>query len=166
MDFIDPQEEYMALERTNKLKMAFYETYNGFADKRYKRIENDKPFTVDDRGPGDYDARKELFLWFCQISLTVIDGESVEIAFRGGVPQSPKVARWFERMDGKKTTFHGIVVVLKKGQQDELKGLASAFNEIVSPGNSYDVPAYKYVSPRTAASLSKLAAVLDRGWSD
>jgi hypothetical protein len=69
-----------------ELKKMLFEAYGGFADKRLKNLERDAAFVIDDRSDGDYDARGQLFLWFCQIFATVEDGDSVEVEFRGGVP--------------------------------------------------------------------------------
>jgi hypothetical protein len=53
-----------------------------------------------------------------------------------------------------------------RGSQLLLSELAQAIRAIVAAGAPrYSVPSYKYVCPRTAASLERLKAALDRAWS-
>jgi hypothetical protein len=44
--------------------------------------------------------------------------------------------------------------------------LANAFEAIVAAGARYNVKAYKYVCPRTAASLGRLRKVLTGHWQN
>ncbi len=38
------------------LKQALFKEYDGFADKRHKKLDSSKLFMIDDRSPGDYGA--------------------------------------------------------------------------------------------------------------
>jgi D-ribose pyranose/furanose isomerase RbsD len=154
----------MAVKNVNELKRILFGTYEGFADKRLKNLDKGNYFIVDDRRDADYDARGDLFLWFCQIGLTVDDDhDKVTLTLRGGVPDSAKVAAWLEKMGAKKTAF-ATEVEIAKGNEDDLMELASAFRAIVRPGARYDVKAYKYVCPRAAAALTRLRDTLHEAW--
>ena len=48
------------------LKRVLFDTYDGFADKRVKKLENATTFIVDDRNEGGViGADKEPLSWFC-----------------------------------------------------------------------------------------------------
>lgn len=153
----------MAVATTNDLKKIFFDAYDGFADKRVKNLDKESFFIVDDRGRGDYDARKELFLWFCLIFVEVLDEANIRILLRGGVPQSAQVSAWLKE-HGAEESKSGITFNIERGHEQELLGLAKAFRAITRPGAKYDVKAYKYVCPRTADSIERLFKVLEGAW--
>jgi hypothetical protein len=153
----------MSAEATRVLKQAFLDTYGHFADRRIKNIDRGSVFIVDDRGPRDFGADRQLYLWFCQILAEVVDQDTVTIKMGGDVPEGASVATWFAAHDAEKTHF-GVQFVIRRGGQAELTALASAFRSIVAPGKRYPVPSYKYVCPRVAASLDRLQGVLTRAW--
>lgn len=152
----------MAVESERELKQCLFDAYGGFADKRIRNIDRNEPFIVDDRGPGDLDARKRLFLWFCQLFVTVEAVDRVKLTFRGGVPQSAGVSAWFAKHGGEPDAG-GVTVIIRPDTVAALGDLADAFRAILA--RRYDTPAYKYVVPRVAASLRQLADVLDRAWT-
>lgn len=154
----------MAAATTQALKKVLFEAYEGFADKRIKNLDKSDRFIVDDRGSGDYDARHELFLWFCQIIVDTVDAETIVVTYRGDVPTSPAVAAWFEGHGAVDTPF-GRQVTIKRGGQTDLTALAQAIAAIVASGARYPVRSWKYVCPRTAASTHRLAKVLDAAWA-
>ena len=78
-----------------ELKGLLFDAYDGFADKRYKKLEKDASFIVDDRRQGDHDTRGQLFLWFCQMFAYVEDANTVRLSLIGGVPQSDAVSQWY-----------------------------------------------------------------------
>jgi hypothetical protein len=148
--------------KTN-LKQSLFDAYDGFGDKRLKKIENEAPFIVDDRGPGDYGADKQLFVWFCQIFVEVIDGDCLRVTIRGGLPASVDVDEWFAAHDAEESAG-GRLFNIHAGEQTELLELASRIEAIVAPGKKYTVRAYKYVCPRVAGSLRRLHEVLQTQW--
>jgi hypothetical protein len=150
---------------TIALKKVLFDTYDGFADKRIKNLENSDAFIVDDRGEGDYDARGALFLWFCQIGLIVKDRDSVVLTLRGGIPDSARVAKWLMDM-GAQNTAYATQITINRGHESALLDLASAIRAITARGARYNVKAYKHVCPRPTQSLAKLANVLRDAWSD
>jgi len=158
-----PGGKQMAVKSLDDLKKVLFDAYDGFADKRIKKLDKGMYFIVDDRDDGDEDARGELFLWFCQIGLKVEAVDAVTITLRGGVPESPRVAQWLEKMGAQKTAF-AIEVPIQRGQEAQLAGLADAFRAITRRGARYDVKAYKYVCPRAAGALENLAKVLHAAW--
>ena len=151
----------MAINSAEELKAILYGEYDGFADKRLKSLANDAPFIVDSRGPGDLDARKQLFLWFCQMFATVRGPNEVELWLRGGVPVSEGVTAAIVAMDGS-VDGKEIHLSLNPGNVSELAAIEAEMASIIR--RRYSVPAYKYVVPRTVESLGRLRAVLTTAW--
>jgi|HubBroStandDraft_1064217.scaffolds.fasta_scaffold37320_3 hypothetical protein len=150
-----------------QLKKILYEEYEGFADKRIKHLDRGSMFIVDDRTPGDSGADKKLFLWFCSIFAEVISGSEVKIALRGGVPTGASVNSWIARNKKRLAVQPNgeLSFTIKRGQEQKLIELGDAIITIVAGGNRYAVNAYKYVCPRTARSLKRLATTLGRAWA-
>src|SRR5690606_2112037 len=123
-----------------------------------KRIDNDAPFEIDDRKPRDLDARGHLFLWFCAMHVHVVDGDTIALRFWGGVPASGGVARLIAGRGGI-TSTGGLEVTIPAADTAFLRDLADEIEAIIA--RRYSVPSYKFVCPRTAASLRRLAGVLD-----
>lgn len=150
-----------------ELKGLLFDAYGGFADKRYKKLENEAPFIVDDRGRGDYDARGQLFLWFCQMFALVDDADLVRLTLSGGVPQSDAVSRWYAEHGAEERTSsinYTVEIDITPDNLDDLPDLADGFAAIIK--RRYDVPAYKYVVPRTRESLMRLHGVLSTAWQE
>ena len=150
------------------LKQHLFNTYNGFTDKRIKSLDRSDVFTADDRGKGsDFDAKRQLFYWFCQIYVRVIDDYSVavELIDRGGVPSNPEVsnllASWNAEMEETRVRF-----VVDENSTARLEAIATGLKDIVSPGKRYSTNWYKYVCPRTAESLLRLKAALSDYWNN
>lgn len=150
-----------------KLKKSLFDAYGGFADKRIKKLEKGTTFIVDDRSTGDYGADKSLFLWFCSIFVEVISDSEVKITLTGGVPVSATVKSWAEENGAVLSASTGgqLTFNIQKGRQPALLSLATAIKGIVAPGKTYSVAAYKYVCPRAANSLTKLAHELTSAWN-
>lgn len=152
----------MAVQSANELKQVLFDAYDGFADKRLKRIENDAPFIVDDRTEGDQDARGRLFLWFCQLFVDVVSEEEVYLTFYGGTPTGPEVESWLNAHQ-LEVNKPGVTVSISPQNVDGLSDLATSFEKILT--RRYDTRAYKYVVPRTAQSLRRLQNVLIKAWA-
>lgn len=148
-----------------ELKGLLFEAYGGFADKRYKKLEKDAPFIVDDRRQGDYDARSQLFLWFCQMFAYVEGADTVRLSLIGGVPQSDAVSQWYAEhgVEEQATNFkYSVEIDVTPDNLDDLPDLANRFAAIIK--RRYGVPAYKYVVPRTRDSLLRFHGVLSTVW--
>lgn len=152
----------MPVNSVRELKQHLFEAYDGFADKRYRNIERDAPFIVDDRADRDLDARGQLFLWFCQMFATVRATDRVHLLLRGGTPESDDVAAWFDA-HGAERGAGGIGFDIRPDSLASLEDLAQRFEAIIR--TRYDTKAYKYVVPRVAASLRRLRDVLDAAWN-
>lgn len=152
----------MPVQTANELKAVLFDAYDGFADKRLKNVARDAPFIVDDRTQNDYDAGTQLYLWFCQMFVTVEAPDRVRLTFRGGTPASAEVSEWFER-HGARTTNFGTEVDLTPNNLESLGDLIGRFSAITK--RPYDTPAYKYVVPRVCQSLSQLQKVLGGAWA-
>jgi len=133
----------MPIEGTRALKKALIDVYGHFSDKRIKNIDRGSLFIVDDRGPGDHGADGRLYGWFFLIFAEVVDQDKITVTLRGQVPQSAAVLDWLET-HGAQTTAAGIELRVQRGEEGELKALASAFRAIVTPGKTYSVKSYKY----------------------
>jgi hypothetical protein len=153
----------MSVEATRALKQAFLDEYGGFANKMIKKLDSGSLFIIDDRDPRkDFDAKRRLFSWFCQMSANVIDQDAVLIMLRGDIPVSPGVTAWLVAHGARQTNL-GIEFDVRRGSQGEIGGLANAVRAIVK--RPYKVSSYKYVCPRVGSSLDRVRAVLDRAWS-
>ena len=140
------------------LKKTLFDKYGGFADKRVKKLESGTTFIVDDRGHGDCGADKKLFSHFCLIFADLTNEPNVRVLMIGGVPHCSNVDAWFKKHAS--PYANGFEFTLQPGEERKLLELASAIEGIVKPGSRYSVRAYKYVCPRTASSLRRLAKVL------
>lgn len=151
------------------LKQALLDHYGHFADKRIKNIDRGTRFIVDDRGPGDFGADRQLFLWFCQIWVDVTGPASLQVTMYGGVPKGASVGAWTNKHVARKNegeTSGRLVFDVAPDNQEKLLELAVAFRSIVRPdAPRYAEKAYKYVCPRTAAALEKLLEVLVSQWT-
>lgn len=152
-----------------ELKRRLFVEYGGFADKRIRRLEKSDLFIVDDRDPRhDVGADKQLYPWFCLMFARVVSGRKVELRMWGGMPASPAIDRWIESGNGEWTESPpGMVVPIETGSEGRLETLAKLMEDIVMPGAPrYAEKSYKYVCPRTAKSLRRLAGVLAAAWKD
>jgi hypothetical protein len=154
----------MSIEATREVKRTFLQEYEHFADKRIKNLDKGNLFIVDDRGPGDFGADRDLYSWFCLMFAEVTSHDSIQIKLSRNVPQGESVKEWCSR-NNVKMTDRGMDFELRPGTQNKLAHLAEAFRSIVQPGARYEVSNYKYVCPRVAAALVRLQSVLNRAWN-
>lgn len=143
-----------------KLKAHLFEVYGGFADKRIKKLEKSDLFIVDDRDPKhDQGADGKLYPWFCLMFAQVMSPKLVHLRMWGGVPTSAAIEKWINTGNGAPTDSPpGMLVPVELGQEDKLRTLAKLMDDIVKPGAPrYAEKSYKYVCPRTAAALRRLA---------
>lgn len=147
---------------SNALKQSLVDAYGGFADKRIKKLESGSLFHVDGRSAGDYDARKQLYLWFCTVTVTVKSGEEVVVQVGSAIPKNAAVEHWLaaNQVPGE---YDRMGIVIKKGEQAKLLELAEHVASVIK--KRYTVKAYKYVAPNTAAALMHLKKVLDKAWA-
>jgi hypothetical protein len=152
----------MPVNSTRELKQQLFDAYGGFADKRYHDIERDAPFIVDDRTERDRDSRGQLFLWFCQMFVTVRAKDRIHLLLRGGTPESDAVTQWIDA-HGAEREAGGIGFDILPGTLADLEDLAQRFEAVIR--RRYETKAYKHVVPRLAASLRRLRKILDAAWS-
>jgi hypothetical protein len=147
----------------NALKSTLLKEYGHFADKRIKKIETGHLFIVDDRRSTDHGADGKPFGWFCLIFADVVSAERIKVILRGGVPSSVAIDGWTKKYKADHSAGQ-LSFYVTPSDVGKLGDLARAIRLIVKPGARYPVPAYKYVCPRTAASLERLRAALVRSW--
>lgn len=152
----------MPVQNASELKALLFETYGGFADKRYKHPTHDLAFTIDDRAAVDYDAGGTLFYWFCKMSVHIEAEDRVLLSLRGGVPESPAVDALL-RKGGATRTETGFQIVLTPENLGIIDALIKAFSAIIK--KQYDTKAYKYVVPRACNSLARLKRILAGAWA-
>jgi hypothetical protein len=92
----------------------------------------------------------------------VVEPNAIEITMRGGIPRSAAVDKWIKEY-GADDEVHGLSFRVTPDDVDKLTTFANAVRSIIR--TSYPVKAYKYVCPRTAASLERLHATLSKHWT-
>lgn len=144
------------------LRDFLFKKYGNVTGKRLKELAAKGVFIIDDRQPKDKDAKGELFLWFCSMSVQVIDNEQLRIHLYGGVPHNPEFDQYIT--DQKGQFKHGEIrsdmsIHIPISETNNIRELARRMQTIIR--GRYEVSSYKYVVPRTAASLLRLAEYLD-----
>jgi hypothetical protein len=152
----------MPVETTYDLKAFLFDAYGGFADKRYKNLNLDLPFIVDDRTPNDQDSRGQLYLWFCQMFVTVEQADLVRLLIGRSLPSSPAVQAWFDDQ-GAEASAKGIEVRISPQNLGAIDDLVAREAAILK--RRYEIKAYKFVVPRVCNSLSRLKTQLNEAWS-
>lgn len=150
------------------LKKVLLNEYGTFADRRIKDLNKGKSFIADDRKSSDHGADRQLFDYFCMIFADVEADDLVEVRLIGNVPTSTAVRGWIKRHGAKYAGEHVKVLTfeVREGEQEKLNELAQSVAAIVAPeAPRYPVPSYKYVCPRTAKSLKRLAKALEKAWT-
>jgi hypothetical protein len=145
------------------LKAHLFAAYNGFSDKRIKNLEKSDLFIVDDRSGRDLASDGTLYSYFCKMFARVVAPDAVEVQLSGNIPSGEEVTAWIAKHGSSlRDQPSGVMTVsVPLGQESLLEDLATAMRSIVRPGAPrYAEPNYKYVCPRTAASLDRLAKVL------
>lgn len=143
------------------LKLALLAEYGSFANPRIKKLEKSDHFIVDSRdGRRDHDAKGHLFNWFAVINLFVVSETEVTVRLGGKTAHGDAIDKWVEK--------HGDVlsvgVKVTPGTVSKLRELAQAHRDIVRPGVWAAEPSFKFMCPRTAESLDRLAKTLDAHW--
>lgn len=145
------------------LKAHMFEAYGGFADKRIKYLDKSDLFIVDDRKHTDIASDASLYSNFCMVFARVVAPASVEVDLRGNVPMNAAICAWVEAdQSSNQEGYPGhLAIKLPLGEEARLEALAELMEAIVRSGAPrYSVASYKYVCPRTAGSLRRLAKVL------
>ena len=144
------------------LQKALYDEYRLDAHGLPNRG-NGRLFIVDGRGLGDFAANGDLYSFFCSIHGEILNNDEIKVTLAGNIPDGCRVTEWQTRHSLVRDPF--LEFAVKRKEQGMLGELASAMLSIVARGAPrYSVPSYKYVCPRTASSLKRLKAVLDRAW--
>jgi hypothetical protein len=146
-----------------ELRKHLYACYGSFADKRIKRIEKGHTFIGDTRDNGGIASDGSPYGWFCGIFVNVDSDEEVLVTLFGNIPRSSSVDAIFEKL-GASPSASRIEFAINKERVPILHELADKIASIVAPGRRYSTPNYKYMCPRTAESLLKLAGYLERYW--
>ncbi len=150
------------------LKKHLFHCYGSFADKRIKDLKKSATFIVDDRDASDFNSQSKLYSYFCMIFVHVKSADSVEVDLRGNVPMTKGVEDWIEKAGADYTEGNqsSLTFLIVPGHEHRLEHLADRVEAIVRPGAPrYTVRSYKYVCPRTAGSLRRLAENLREHWS-
>lgn len=146
------------------LKKALLAEYGSFADQRIKNPAKGSVFIVDDRAERDVGADKHLYSYFCMMFAEVIGPGEVQVSLSGNIPAGAPVSAWAQKA-GVAINGSRLTIAVTSGSLHLLPKLAAAFRAIVAPGMRYETANYKYVCPRTAGSLDRLAATLAKQWN-
>ncbi len=152
----------------NALKRHLFDAYNGFADKRIKDLSKCDRFIVDDRTDDDIASNGKLYGYFCMMFATVISENEIELSLVGNIPESPRVREWITENAAKEDSSyqHRLEITVTPRNTRALTELAKRVAAITARGAPrYSVPSYKYVCPRVARSLNKLATTLAKYWT-
>lgn len=140
---------------------------NEYGTTSLKNIDKGYPIVIDDRSEADVGSNKQLYSYFCEILLLIRSEDEVEVSLRNNVPQGSDVENWMKKNECEysDTPFENLKFTVCSKNIDILHDLAICFKNIVKPGAPrYSVPNYKYVCPRTASSLERLASALSKAW--
>lgn len=143
-----------------KLRGHLFDAYDGFADSRYKKLHHNKPFRVDDFSESDVGNL------FCHIFVYADDNNTIRIEMRTNVPRNEDVENLLKQADATTRTWDDgdsaeVKLEVNVEDTDYLRRLSYAVRGVVAPGAQYPDPNWKWLAPRTASSLEKLADVLD-----
>jgi hypothetical protein len=137
-----------------RLKHFLYDKYGGFGDKRIKDISRDYPFKVDDQTDED---THDLF---CGIFVRVKEKDRFELSLTNNAPLNTDIENLIKTKAGKALKTEGksyIEVELSVKDVEFIKSLSQLIAEIVSSGKHYTNRNWKWLFPRTSATLDRLA---------
>lgn len=142
----------------SSLRDHLLDAYGGYADKRIKNRSLDRPIKIDDGSPRD------VYPHHCSIFVRVPDrtGETLTLTLQH-CPHSPDLIALVNKHGGTATiSEHGcdIRLNLNANQISTVTSLAIAVSKVTKRGNRYPNPNWKWIGPRTAGSLRRLAKVL------
>lgn len=139
------------------LKHFLYDKYEGFGDKRIKDISRDYPFKVDDQ------TDKDNHDLFCGIFVSVKEKDRFELSLTNNAPINTDIENLIKTKAGKaiKTKRASYIEVdLSVEDIKFIKSLSQLIADIVSSGKRYTNRNWKWLCPRTSASLDRLATNL------
>ena len=129
-----------------------------FADLRRRNRAIDVPIEIDDRDGRDVVAS------FCTMTVRVPDSsEDTLILSIQHIPLTAESRSLIEDEGGNVREFAGgyaAEITLSVKSVTFIRNLARAIRQIVGRGKRYDRPNWKWICPRTAASLERFATVL------
>ncbi len=152
-----------------QLKEKLHKVY-GYNDKRVKNIDKMRAFIVDDRSDRDINSRGQLYPYFCSILVMPKSENQVNVILSGNIPQNDNLKIWLQQNNlelkqrGPHENEHDLNIVITPSNPEILNQLAKQFEKIIEPGKRYKINNYKYVCPRNANSLRRLADTLRTHW--
>jgi hypothetical protein len=142
----------------SELRRYLANAYGSQADRRCKNPDVDRPITIDDKGPHD------VHPYFCSMTIRVANsGDDTLILSIQHVPLTPEVRSLIEDQGGtirEIPSVHTAEIPLKTKSVPFIRQLAKSIRSAVGRGKRYDDPNWKWLCPRTAASLERLARVV------
>lgn len=135
------------------LRRFLYSQYGGFGDKRVKDVTRDYPFKVDDQK--DTDAH-ELF---CGIFVQVQDDDRFALSLTNNAPITASIGKLIKGKAGKVVKMEDkshIDVDLSVKDIKFIRMLSQLISDTVAPGKRYNNRHWKWLCPRTSASLNRL----------
>ena len=142
----------------SSLRDHLLDSYGGYADRRIKNRSLDRPIQIDDKGPHD------VYPHFCTISARVPDriGETLILTLQN-CPCNSELMALVEKRGGTVTpSEHGPTIRLSiaVNHVGTVASLSHAISKMTKRRRRYSDPNWKWICPRTANSLDRLAGVL------
>jgi hypothetical protein len=119
-------------------------------------------------------SKGKLYSYFCSISLqitekTLLITDDKCLLKLWNVPFNDAIQKYVLSCNGTFSDIRyerNIFIEFEASNTKILRELAMLIEDITKPGARYNVPSYKYVCPRTAYSLIRLADYLDDFYKD
>jgi hypothetical protein len=144
---------------SQRLKLFLFKQYDGFGDKRVKDISKDYPFKIDDQSSLDVHDQ------FCGIFLRVIADDRIELSLSNNAPFSRPIKSLLKSKGAEVRTIKNrshVKVELSVSDIQFIRDLSKQVAALVAPGKEYKDRNWKWLCPRTADSLDRLANALSK----
>ena len=140
---------------SNRLRHYLVEIYEGRKDFSFRMIGKDFPIKIDDQD--DDDNINE----FCNIFITVGNGNQFEIELNGAIPVTKEISDLADIYNGYADAEHGIVVLnLNPNQIEVLVDLASSIRATAFMGDLAGNPNWDRISARAISSLNRFVRII------
>ncbi|MBD3392890.1 MAG: hypothetical protein GF418_12360 [Chitinivibrionales bacterium] len=140
---------------SKRLRQYLFEHYsvNGYGT--LKKVRKDFPIQIDDQDDTD------SFTEFCNIFVTVGQGNNIEIEFSGGIPITREIADFAEIYKGRaEPDRNRVVLTITPSQIEALTDLAARIKNTTELGHSVGNENWDKVAARTVSSLYRFVRVI------
>jgi hypothetical protein len=133
--------------------------YGGFADKRFTRLEFDRPVRINEQ---TYELNPHIH---CRLFVRVQPNERFILSLSGNLPWSKDVAAvtgalGAEKASDERPRHIEVELDVSDATIAALRQLARAVEGVTAPGRRYDTPSWKFASKEVSGDLRRLARTL------